>query len=70
MAAYQRRTGLKPCGQHRPLADRLNKEGLKPDEVRARVLAKFPEAAATQIIDPSGLIFFDLQEGVVVDVTR
>ncbi len=70
MASFQRRTGLKPCGRHRPLYDRLKAEGLSYDKIRAIVLLQFPDAGATQIIDPDGLIYYDLLKGVMVDVER
>ncbi len=70
MASYQKRYGLKPTGPHRPLANKLKAEGLSYDKIRAIVLLQFPDAGATQIIDPDGLIYCDLLKGVMVDVER
>lgn len=46
MAEYQRRTGLRAVGPHRPLTDKLQAEGKSRTAVRAIVLLQYPGARA------------------------
>ncbi len=68
MASYQKRYGLKPIGPHRPLADKLEGQGMSPKSLRATVLLQFPDAGASSDIDPNGDIYHDLLKGVIVSL--